>query len=190
MDKFPTSRQHTLTSIVISDYLFVVHGKNSVYLGNDKTSLPGEKEGSNDQLVFSDFSPHDWWERGDLEKLTEQHQMTKHIVKTNQGIPIPATLLHSIHSVGSTVSLYILIDNQLASGESDTDEVSHGDSFDCFLSSVSNVELAHMGTSLHDTHHTRCDDSLTIDSKKRGSDSTGRRGYFEVVRESTVLNLI
>ena len=116
--------------------------------------------------------------------------MTKHILKTNQGIPIPATLPHSIHSVGNTVSLHILIDNQLVSGEKGTDEVSAGESVDCVLSSASNVELTHIGTSLHDTHLTRCDVSLTIDSEKRGWDSTGRRRYFEVVRESTVLNLI
>ena len=75
-----------------SDYLFVVDGEKYVCLGKDKTSLPGEKERSYDQVVYSDFSPHDWGERGELKKLTEQHQMTKHIVRTNQGTSNTAAL--------------------------------------------------------------------------------------------------
>ena len=97
-----------------SDYLFVVHGEMAVYLGNQKTNIPGEKEERDDTVVYPDFSPHKWWVRGDMEKLEAEYHVTKHVVKTNQGIPIPAGVPHSIFSVGSTVSLRLLIDNQLA----------------------------------------------------------------------------
>ena len=51
-----------------SNYLFVVKGEKTVYLGRDKKDVPKQLLNSKLQCAFQTFSPHDWYLKGSLEQ--------------------------------------------------------------------------------------------------------------------------